>query len=106
MTIFDHYQARYESTQEEEGVSGGETQEEEGEGETEKPVITTKDSLEINTNLPDGKSIYLSELFPKINNSFKDIQIHIECKDGEISEEKIDEIKRILNSLGAKFDVN
>lgn len=82
------------------------TQEEEGEGETEKPVITTKDSLEINTNLPDGKSIYLSELFPKINNSFKDIQIHIECKDGEISEEKIDEIKRILNSLGAKFDVN
>tara|TARA_Y100000590_G_scaffold131002_1_gene149622 strand:+ start:80 stop:2644 length:2565 start_codon:yes stop_codon:yes gene_type:complete len=87
-------------------VSGGETEGGVIGGETVKPVITTKDSLEINTNLPDGKSIYLSELFPKINNSFKDIQIHIECKNGEISEEKIDEIKRILNSLGAKFDVN
>ena len=93
-----------ESLQEEDKVvSGDETQEE---GETERPAIILKDSLEINTNLPDGKSIYLSELFPKINNSFKNIQIHIECRDGEISEEKIDEIKRILNSLGAKFDVN
>ena len=96
-----------ESPQEESGEGEiDDTQEGGIEGDTEKPVITTKDSLEINTNLPDGKSIYLSELFPKINNSFKDIQIHIECKNGEISEEKIDEIKRILNSLGAKFDVN
>ncbi len=44
--------------------------------------------------------------FQKFNNNFKDIQIHIECKNGGISEEKIDEIKRILSSLGAKFDVN
>ena len=46
-----------------------------------------------------------SELIPKIDKSFKNIQIRIDCEDGEISEEKIEEIKRILKNMNARFNI-
>ena len=76
------------------------------EGESEGAEETQqKKHLIINTNLPQSQSYNFSEIIPKIDKSFKNIQIRIECEDGEISEEKIEVIKRILKNMNARFNI-
>ena len=76
------------------------------EGESEGAEETQqKKHLIINTNLPQSQSYNFSEIIPKIDKCFKNIQIYIECEDGEISEEKIEEIKRILKNMDARFNI-
>ena len=76
------------------------------EGESEGAKETQqKKHLIINTNLPQIQSYNFSEIIPKIGKSFKNIQIHIECEDGKISEEKIEEINRILKNMKARFNI-
>ena len=80
--------------------------EDQGQGEGEvKEETQQKKHLIINTNLPQSQSYNFSEIIPKIDKSFKNIQIRIECEDGEISEEKIEEIKRILKNMNARFNI-
>ena len=67
--------------------------------------VSVKKQLTINTNLPQSQSYNFSEIIPKIDRSFKKIQIHIECEDGEISEDVIEEIEIILKNMNANFDV-
>ena len=64
-----------------------------------------KKQLIIDTNLPQSQSYNFSEIIPKIDKSFKKIQIHIECEDGEIFEDRIEEIKIILKNMNAIFNV-
>lgn len=72
--------------------------------------INTSESIQneliIDTNLPESQSYNFTEIIPKIDKSFKNIQIHIECKDGKISKEQIEDIKRILKNMNAHFNIN
>jgi len=92
------------SSIEEDPVEKGFGEDEDGKGSAEGK-IQRKNHLIINTNLPQSQSYNFSEIMPKIDKSFRNIQIHIECEDGEISEDKIEEIKRILKNMNAIFDV-
>ena len=70
-----------------------------------KEEIQTKKRLIITTNILNGKSYTFTEIFPKIDKCFKNIQIRIECEDGEISEEEIDNLKKILGKNSAYHNV-